>query len=236
MIDAELGRRHREVEEAVLRACRARASRCSRCAREVGVRLRVLEGAGDVADAALEVLPERRVDGLAARERADALLHLGAERVVRLLAARDADHGEAARQRAADGEVVERRHQLAARQVAGRAEDDDSTSVARTIFDEPTTEGIRCLHVGLFSSRTKAVLGLFRSPPRAAPCARAREDTPLRGPRIAETRRARWDVGSESERGLFAPPSAGAAGARRSRGKIPRNCCGIAACAAWNRS
>ncbi len=61
---AELGRRDREIEEAVFRRP-ALGVEVLEVRAEVGVRLRVLEGAGDVADASLEVLPQGGVDGLA---------------------------------------------------------------------------------------------------------------------------------------------------------------------------
>src|SRR5690606_14468870 len=53
------------------------------------------------------------------------LLHPLAEALVGLLAAGRADDGEAVGEEPADGEGVERRHQLALGEVAGGAEDDE---------------------------------------------------------------------------------------------------------------
>ena len=80
-----------------------------------------------------------------AHARSERLEHVGAERVAgellhrlphrsdelarRLLAARDADDGEPLRQEPAEGERVERRQQLALRQVARRAEHDERAGI-----------------------------------------------------------------------------------------------------------
>ena len=143
--DAEVGGRHREIEEPIAGGTALLVEPLEVLA-ELAVGRGVLEGAGDVAETALEVGPERRIDGLAARVLADALLHLGAELLVALRAPRHADHREAARQRAAHGEVVECRHQLAPREIAGGAEDDDGARLSGPVLDEAAAQGIRCLH------------------------------------------------------------------------------------------
>jgi hypothetical protein len=156
---AELGRRYGEVEEAVS----PRPALLVELVEVLGELLvggRVLEGARHVGDAALEVAPHGVVDGLPPRELGDAALHLAPEVLVRLLAPRHAHHGEAARQRAADRQVVEPRHQLALREVAGRAEDDDGARFAGAIVGEASPQGVgRSVHGG------GPFLGAFRLRP-----------------------------------------------------------------------
>ena len=73
------------------------------------------------------------VPGLLVERVAGVLLHRGlhvlAERVVVAVGARDADDREVRRQQAADGERVQRRHDLLVRQVARGAEDDERARV-----------------------------------------------------------------------------------------------------------
>src|SRR5262249_11146689 len=116
----ELGRRDGEVKEPIFPGA-ALGVEPLEVLLEGRVGRRVVRGAAHPRDATLEVGPDDRVDGLAAREGRDGLLHLGAERVVALLAPRDADDREAAGQRARPRQVVERGHELAAREVPGRA-------------------------------------------------------------------------------------------------------------------
>src|SRR5207237_38271 len=65
------------------------------------------------------------------------LLHPLAELVVGLLAARDAEDGEALRQQPPERERVERGEELLRRQVAGGAEDDEDARVRRRPDLEP---------------------------------------------------------------------------------------------------
>jgi hypothetical protein len=58
-----------------------------------------------------------------------------AEGIVGLVSARDADELEVLGQRALVGEVVERREQLAVRQIAGGAEDDDCRGIDRQALE-----------------------------------------------------------------------------------------------------
>src|SRR5262249_21736711 len=71
----------------------------------------------------------------AARELLDRLLGLCAEVLVRVLRARHAHKIEALKKGPLVGEVVERREQLAPRQVAGRPEDDQRRRVDRQALE-----------------------------------------------------------------------------------------------------
>ncbi len=92
--------------------------------RELGVAVRVVEVRRDVLH-----VPEQAAEHLVVRRPPRVLADRGAallaEVVVPLLAAGDADQLEALGQRALVGEVVERGQELAVRQVARRAEDDE---------------------------------------------------------------------------------------------------------------
>ncbi len=70
------------------------------------------------------------------------LLHVLAEPVVVVLAARHPDDREARRKQAAQLQRVERRHQLLVRQVAGRAEDDKRARIGRAAQREPLEERV----------------------------------------------------------------------------------------------
>src|SRR5450756_410671 len=83
------------------------------------------------------------VDRLRARELRDLLGRVLAERVVGHVVDRGADHREARRQQALLGEVVERRKQLAAAEVPGRAEDDHQAWLADVVVVQPFGEGVR---------------------------------------------------------------------------------------------
>ena len=78
-----------------------------------------------------------------------ARLHVLPERVVVAVGARDADDREARRQEPADGERVERRHDLLVRQVARRAEDDERAGIGRPPQREAVGERVLLLR-GLF--------------------------------------------------------------------------------------
>ncbi len=135
---AELARWDGQIKEAIFaRAALDVGAFELRAERRVG--RRVLRRAADVAQASLEVGPRPLVDGLAAREGGYGGTHLRAKCLVRLVAPRDPDHGEAPRQGSAPRQVVERRHQLAARQVTRGAEDDHSARVSRPC--PPPTHG-----------------------------------------------------------------------------------------------
>ena len=86
---------------------------------------RVLELARHVVEAAGEVGPDRLVDGLAPRELRDRVAHGRPELLLADVGEGEADDRHARREQARDREVVERRDQLAARQVPGGAEDDE---------------------------------------------------------------------------------------------------------------
>jgi hypothetical protein len=85
---------------------------------------------GDVVHAFGKRLPDVVTERIA-RVPLHRSLHPFPELVVRLFRARDADDCEVLGQEAAVGERVERREQLAFRQVAGRTEDDEDAGVRR---------------------------------------------------------------------------------------------------------
>jgi hypothetical protein len=121
--DGEEGRRRREVVRPVERH-RALGVELGQGLAEPAVRRGVTEVEADVARA-LEQPVEHELVGRAARERADGLARQRPELVVGLLRARDPDEVEALGQRPLVGEVVERRQQLAAREVPRGPEDDE---------------------------------------------------------------------------------------------------------------
>ena len=91
---------------------------------------------GALVDDVLEEAVERLV-GRVVAELGDALLHLGAEDGVVLVAPADADDGELVRQEIRLPEAVESGEELASRQVAGGAEDDGSEGLGeREASDE----------------------------------------------------------------------------------------------------
>jgi hypothetical protein len=120
--DREVLRRRRQVVDAVEREARLLVQRVARRA-DLRVPLRVVERVTDVGHP-LDQPVEHRLGGLAARELGDRLARLPTELVVRQLAARDADQVEALGQRPLVGQVVEGGQELAAREVARGAEDD----------------------------------------------------------------------------------------------------------------
>jgi hypothetical protein len=137
--DREERRRGREVEAAV----HPLAGVVVELVQGAGERLvhaRLVERAGDVADL-LEQLLEHRLVGLAPRELLDRLLGHVAELLVGHLRARHANEVEALGQRALVREVVDRRQQLAVREVARGSEDDQRRGVDRQAL-EPLDEGV----------------------------------------------------------------------------------------------
>ena len=86
------------------------------------VALVVVELAAMIIKVLREVVPEFLLHGLAGKL-LRRLLHFLAENVIALVAPREADDHHARGQVAVGGEVVERGHQLAVGEVAGRAED-----------------------------------------------------------------------------------------------------------------
>ena len=102
------------------------------------------------AHAVQEGFQDRLVDRLGARVGADGVGGALAELLVAQVALGRADHPEARRQDALQGQVVNRRQQLALRQVAGRAEDDDQRRVGDPVLVQALAEGIG-LQLGRFS-------------------------------------------------------------------------------------
>ena len=121
--DGEELRRRREVVDAVERLAGLGVELVHRLA-QARVAGHVVERDAEVAHAAEQARRAAASLGRAAGELADRLARLRAEVVVGEIAARDADQVEALRQRALVSEVVERRQELAPRQVARRTEDD----------------------------------------------------------------------------------------------------------------
>src|SRR5262249_49070906 len=89
--------------------------------RELLVGLGAHEFPGHVVERFGKALPRLRL-GMAARELVEPRMNLVRELLARVRRARHAQRGEMVGERAADREVVERRHELAARQVAARPE------------------------------------------------------------------------------------------------------------------
>ena len=123
------GRRHGEVEDAVAAELLLLVELLDEVV-ELVLAARVREVGGDPVELRGElvpgVLPER-----VARVLLDGVLHVLPERVVVAVGARDADDREARRQQPANGQRVERGHDLLVRQVAGGAEDDERAGIRR---------------------------------------------------------------------------------------------------------
>ena len=94
----------------------------------------------DVARRLGQPVPDVLVEVVAA-ELADGVLHLVAELVVRPVRAGGADDRELLRQELAAGERVERGEDLAVRQVAGGAEDDEHARLRRAPSPSPSSSG-----------------------------------------------------------------------------------------------
>src|SRR5690606_11471054 len=140
--DLELGRGHREVIQTVV-AGGALPVELAQVLTELRVRRRIVERPLHVADAALEVGPDRRINRLSTRELRDAFLHLGAKHLVRLLTACAGYVRDSAGERATEPEVADGGHELALRPVAGGTEYDEDARLARPVFDQPSTERVR---------------------------------------------------------------------------------------------
>src|SRR5262249_25148993 len=105
------------------------------------VGFRIIEVAADVEETAGKRVPTLLGDRRP-RVAGDRFPHLAAEVVVGPGAPGDADDREAFRERLPNGEVVERRHQLAHRQVAGDAVDDHDAGGRHPIEGQPFAQGI----------------------------------------------------------------------------------------------
>ena len=146
-------RRDREVVDAVP----ARSAFLVELVQQVGelvLAALVGEVERDVAGRLGEPLPDLGLE-VVAPELADRVLHLVAELVVRPLRARGADDRELLGEELAAGERVQRREDLAVREVAGRAEDDEHARLGRPPRAEPLEQRIRLnLRLGHFSLLT----------------------------------------------------------------------------------
>ena len=102
----------------------------------------VVERHPDVGDPVGETLPDGAIDRLASGELLHRLLHVSAELILREGRVGDADHAEAGREITVEGQVVERGHQLACRQVAGGAEDHHRRRVGRAGQDQAVPQDV----------------------------------------------------------------------------------------------
>src|SRR5262249_30470206 len=96
----------------------------------------------DIEDAWPESLPDGRLHRAAAREVVDRLVGFLAEIVVALGAPGHADHACLVREQAVAGQVIKRGEQLAMRQVACRAEDDDDAGFRGELLAQALAQGI----------------------------------------------------------------------------------------------
>ena len=146
-------RRDREVVDAVA----ARSAFLVELVQQVGelvLAALVGEVERDVAGRLGEPLPDLGLE-VVAPELADRVLHLVAELVVRPLRAGGADDRELLGEELAARERVQRREDLAVREVAGGAEDDEHARLGRPPRAEPLEQRIRLnLRLGHFSLLT----------------------------------------------------------------------------------
>ena len=131
---AELAGRRGQVEHAV--AARPAGVQLVEDGGQARVALGIVELTLDVARRQKDALAERAVDRLLAVVVVDGALQQRAELVVAELLTPVPDDGRAERQHAVAAEVVERRHELAVREVAGDAEDDEAARVRVTLAAE----------------------------------------------------------------------------------------------------
>ena len=128
-------RRRRQVEQGV-RAGAVRGLQFGQACGDVGIEVRLLDVADDDADAAEEpvalLLRERRVEVLVG-----GLQHVVGQRLADIGLTDHRDEGKRRGQRARSAQVHERRHELAARQVAGRAEADEHGRIRRRDRERP---------------------------------------------------------------------------------------------------
>ena len=140
---AEERRRRRQVEEVVAAGAVPLVGPGERGAEPL-VGRRVVRVALRVDDPSGDPLPQRRVEVLR-RERLQVAAQAFPERVVAELGAREADDGHAIGEQAGAREVVEGRRELAAREIARRAEDHEHARPGRPL----RPPGLRPLAPGL---------------------------------------------------------------------------------------
>ena len=102
----------------------------------------VVERHPHIGDPLGKALPDGPIDRLASRILLHRLLHVGAELILSEGRVGDADHAEARRKVAVEGQVIERRHQFARGQVPGGAEDNHRRRVGRAGQDQPVAQDI----------------------------------------------------------------------------------------------
>ena len=90
---------------------------------------------------------------LVAPELAYRVLHLRHEGLVRLLRPRDSDDAELLREEASERERVERREELALREVAGGTEDDERARLGRAAQAQPLQQRIVLAALTVVASR-----------------------------------------------------------------------------------
>ena len=148
--DGEEIRRHGQVVDAAA-AGAARFVALLQALVQLEVGLGFVEVAADVEESLGEVLPHRLVDRPRAREFVASLAHGHAPGVVGEVGPGEADDGLPRRQEPVVRERVERRHELALRQVARRSEDHEAGSVGDALLLEALAKGVgfddrRCGH------------------------------------------------------------------------------------------
>ena len=108
---------------------------------QAGVALGIAELAAVVVDALGEALPELVLDVLAG-ELAGGFLELGAELLIGLFPAGEADDGEGRGQIAIGGQVIKRGDELAVGEIARGAEDDDGARLRHAPAGKAFAQGI----------------------------------------------------------------------------------------------
>ena len=126
----ERGRRGREIEQSVAVGAECAGGRVH-CARQAGIGRGIVEITAQVRKPPQQIVDDLLIDRRGG-ELAQRVVHARAERVIRHLAAGDADDGKAVRQQPRDGEIIERWHQQTFGQVAGRAEDHEGARIGLT--------------------------------------------------------------------------------------------------------
>jgi hypothetical protein len=137
----EEARGRRQIEEPVARAAVVRVH-LAQPGGELLIALLTVEVRRDVVQARRELVPEFLAERQHVGRAFHAPLHLVAKPGVCDRRHGDADDGKSGREQLLTGEVVQRRHQLAAGQVAARAEDDESASIPGRLQERRCASGV----------------------------------------------------------------------------------------------
>jgi hypothetical protein len=130
--DREERRRCREIEKTVAGAATLRIH-FTQPLRKLLIPFRFLEVCRDVMQHRHELVPEFLAKCQHVRRALDAFLHLTTKTGIRQLHQGEANDCKAGRQQLLTRQVVQRRHQLSAREVATGAEDDEGTAFLRLL-------------------------------------------------------------------------------------------------------